>query len=111
MEKQRRLVAMAFIAGLLSVILSAGIAWAGPSFDPHTADGGLPQCKADLATCMTTIDQTQTNYEACMDDLKDCTSLSGVIQVPRTGQLVRAKDVERRRGSAKGRDVAHTQVC
>lgn len=99
MEKQIKSVAMAFIAGLLSVILSAGIAWAGPSFDPHTAEGGLPQCKADLATCMTTINQTQTNYEACLDDLKDCTeslstceaninSLSNphVIQVPGTGQ-------------------------
>ncbi len=71
MEKQRKLVAMAFIAGLLNVILSAGIAWAGPSFDPHTAEGGLPQCKANLATCNA--------------DLTACVQTLGV---PRTGQMV-----------------------
>ncbi len=69
MEKQRKLIGRVFIAGLLGVILSAGIAWAGPSFDPHTAEGGLPQCKADLATC-----------EA---DLAACLQTTGV---QRTGQ-------------------------
>lgn len=43
--------------GLLCIAISLGLLWAGtawaggPPFDPKSARGGIPQCKADLATC------------------------------------------------------------
>ena len=74
MEEQGKLVVRGLTAGLLGVILSAGITWAGPAFDPHTAEGGLPQCKADLATCTAGLTRTQPKYDACLNDLEDCTA-------------------------------------
>jgi len=43
--------------GLLCIAISLGLLWAGtawaggPPFDPKSARGGIPQCKADLVTC------------------------------------------------------------
>jgi hypothetical protein len=83
MEKQRKLIVRGFIAGLLGVILSAGIAWAGQSFDPHTAEGGLPQCKADLATCLNALEGPTASASKCEADLAACLRTIGV---QRTGQ-------------------------
>ncbi len=97
MGKRRKSIVKGFIAGLLGGILSAGIAWADPPFPPNAAQGGLPQCKADLATCITNLTQTQANYDACLNDLEGCTAnlstceadLAACLQtsgVQRTGQ-------------------------
>lgn len=54
-----------------AVLLSGGVAWvAGPPFDPHTAKGGLPQCKADLAACQAAAASAgvpQTGQTNCWD--------------------------------------------
>jgi hypothetical protein len=53
----------------------------GPPFDPKTAKGGLPQCKADL-------DQAQADLETCYADLAACeaqqANLAAVLQTGQT---------------------------
>ncbi len=72
-----------------AVLLSGGIAWAaGTPFDPHTAKGGLPQCKADLAACLAEPNglfpasgQT-TAYQADKND-----GIAGEVAVPDDGTV------------------------
>ena len=95
-----------------TVILSAGLADAGPRFNPKDAKGGMPVCmdtldaiSANLEACETNLvqaqdenSQQQTDLETCnMDldqllvDLDICeengASFSLVLGVPRTGQI------------------------
>ena len=96
----------------VTVILSAGIAAAGPLFNLHMAKGGLPVCMdklngitANLETCETNLvqardenSQQQTDLETCNMDLDQLladlvmyeeneASSSPVIGVPKTGQI------------------------
>jgi hypothetical protein len=96
----------------VAVILSAGIAAAGPRFITNEAKGGLPVCMdklnvitANLETCETNLVQAQEEFALQQTDLETCNmdldqllvdlamsdendaSSSPVIGVPKTGQI------------------------
>jgi hypothetical protein len=66
------------------------IAGAGPAFDPHMAQGGLPACMAELNSAASELEASHVDLIQVQTELATCQAnvavSSGTLGIPRTGQ-------------------------